>query len=486
MGIWKRAFIYILRNKKQSIILISIIYIISFLFLLGGSLLIATKNEIGEIQEKLGTSFRLKANLEDRSLYREDENSFWYTGPLVTFDIVDEVITLEHVTAYFPNETISAWTNLKLKPASWTDSLQYYLEHPEDLQYGKMPMEYWELWSQVPGIIPCTRGEFHEYFRIGVCEIVEGRNIVEEDCNKAVISIQMAKRNQLKTGDFFYLEEKEGLLSLNPEQYGKTIGEPVRVEIVGLFDIRFEQEQTGYTMENQLIENTLFIDQNTKNSLYNMGGVNEPQVGFTDVTVFVDSPQYLNKIMKQVDNMDSTEGLLIEADDSSYQNSVIPLKRLGRIVAVLMITGILVCVVILLLLMNLWIKKRRKEIGVLRSVGVTCKEVTGQIIIEGLLIVSVAVVIGITTYIPTEEQVFFLVEAQLEPVEEQEFEEIYISDNWTGLPIINKTVMNEISFDKGISIELILETIVGNVVIVIIGVVNSISKILKKSVCDLL
>ncbi len=486
MNIWKRAFVYILRNKKQSVILISIICLISFLFLIGGSLIIATNSEVGEIQEKLGTSFRLKANLEDRSLYREDENSFWYTGPLVTFDIVDEVITLEHVTAYFPNETISAWTNLKLKPAARTDSFQYYLEHPEDLQYGGMPMEYWELWSQVPEIIPCTRGEFHEYFRIGVCEIVEGRNIVEEDCNKAVISTQMAKRNQLKTGDSFYLEEKEGLLSLSPEQHDKTIGEPVKVEIVGLFDIHFEQEQTVYTLETQLIENTLFIDQNTKNSLYNMGGVNEPQVGFTDVTVFVDSPQYLDKIMKQVDNMDSTEGLLIEADDSSYQNSVIPLKRLVRIVAVLMITGILVCVVILLLLMNLWIKKRRKEIGILRSVGVTCKEVIGQIIIECLLIVSVAVAISIVIYIPTKEQVFSSVEAQLEPVGEEEFEEIYISDNWTRLPIINKTAMNEISFDQAIPIELILVTIVGNVVIAIIGVVNSIRKILKKSVCDLL
>ena len=486
MNIWKRAFVYILRNKKQSVILISIICLISFLFLIGGSLIIATNSEVGEIQEKLGTSFRLKANLEDRSLYREDENSFWYTGPLVTFDIVDEVITLEHVTAYFPNETISAWTNLKLKPAARTDSFQYYLEHPEDLQYGGMPMEYWELWSQVPEIIPCTRGEFHEYFRIGVCEIVEGRNIVEEDCNKAVISTQMAKRNQLKTGDSFYLEEKEGLLSLSPEQHDKTIGEPVKVEIVGLFDIHFEQEQTVYTLETQLIENTLFIDQNTKNSLYNMGGVNEPQVGFTDVTVFVDSPQYLDKIMKQVDNMDSTEGLLIEADDSSYQNSVIPLKRLVRIVVVLMITGILVCVVILLLLMNLWIKKRRKEIGILRSVGVTCKEVIGQIIIECLLIVSVAVAISIVIYIPTKEQVFSSVEAQLEPVGEEEFEEIYISDNWTRLPIINKTAMNEISFDQAIPIELILVTIVGNVVIAIIGVVNSIRKILKKSVCDLL
>ncbi len=486
MNIWKRAFVYILRNKKQSVILISIICLISFLFLIGGSLIIATNSEVGEIQEKLGTSFRLKANLEDRSLYREDENSFWYTGPLVTFDIVDEVITLEHVTAYFPNETISAWTNLKLKPAARTDSFQYYLEHPEDLQYGGMPMEYWELWSQVPEIIPCTRGEFHEYFRIGVCEIVEGRNIVEEDCNKAVISTQMAKRNQLKTGDSFYLEEKEGLLSLSPEQHDKTIGEPVKVEIVGLFDIHFEQEQTVYTLETQLIENTLFIDQNTKNSLYNMGGVNEPQVGFTDVTVFVDSPQYLDKIMKQVDNMDSTEGLLIEADDSSYQNSVIPLKRLVRIVAVLMITGILVCVVILLLLMNLWIKKRRKEIGILRSVGVTCKEVIGQIIIECLLIVSVAVAISIVIYIPTKEQVFSSVEAQLEPVGEEEFEEIYISDNWTRLPIINKTAMNEISFDQAIPIELILVTIVGNVVIAIIGVVNGIRKILKKSVSDLL
>src|SRR5699024_1145806 len=154
-------------------------------------------------------------------------------------------------------------------------------------------------------------GDLQEYFRIGVCEIVEGRNIQSNDQGKVVISRELAELNQIGVGDSFRLETKEAWLTANPSAPDQTVGAPANVEIIGIFDVNFKQEITIYTMEYQIIENMIFTDEATKEILRsNMGDSNQQNI-YENVTFFADTPENLENILEEIKSLTSSQGLLV-------------------------------------------------------------------------------------------------------------------------------------------------------------------------------
>src|SRR5699024_8018493 len=117
----------------------------------------------------------------------------------------------------------------------------------------------------------------------------------------------------------------------------------------------------------------------------------------------------LENILEEIKSLTSSQGLLVEMDESSYQTAAQPLHQIRMISLILMIMAGGICAIILYLLINLWTEGRRKELKILRSLGFTKKGILGQLILEGVILAFVAVLVGTAVSIPIREQIFTVV-----------------------------------------------------------------------------
>ena len=127
--------------------------------------------------------------------------------------------------------------------------------------------------SLFPGTVP-TDPKYQGYTKVlGVCNteddelftsstltLDEGRHISTDDTHVAIISQDLAERNELKIGDYMTAH------SYNTEDQGYT-GQEIRVQIVGLF-IPNVVEQFGETVTTyDMIQNRVFVDLQTSKEL---------------------------------------------------------------------------------------------------------------------------------------------------------------------------------------------------------------------------
>ena len=62
-----------------------------------------------------------------------------------------------------------------------------------------------------------------------------------------------------------------------------------------------------------------------------------------------------------------------------------------------MIFILMMCIAILVLILKIWIKSRQREIGILLSLGKTKQKIILQILIEGILVLTIALLIAIVS-----------------------------------------------------------------------------------------
>lgn len=485
----RRGLIYLRKNKKRGMLLTGILFVMAMFLFVGGDLRKAAGEELKTIQKQMGGSIQVKADTENQALYEADPNDpniLTFNGSYVDEDIIKKILALEHVEGYFPNEVAEAWINLDLIPGLYTGFVNDYEKHPEYAGNDETSVEMDRVFAHKPSVIPCTEGDLQEYFRIGVCEIIEGRNIQSNDQGKAVISRELAEQNQIGIGDSFCLETKEAWMSANPSAPEQTVGIPAEVEIIGIFDVNFKQEITIYTMEYQIIENMIFTDEVTKEILRSNMGDSDQQDTYENVSFFADASENLENILEEIKALTSSQGLLAEMDESSYQTAAQPLRQIRMISLILMIMAGGICAIILYLLINLWTESRKKELKILRSLGFTKKGILGQLILEGVILACVAVLVGAAVSIPIREQIFTAVENWTEPEEgTAEFEEVVTEGNQTELPVVNRTMAERIKIKRKMTPGTVGGTFCIAVAIVTCSVAVSGGRVLRKEIRDL-
>lgn len=485
----RRGLIYLRKNKKRGMLLTGILFVMAMFLFVGGDLRKAAGEELKTIQKQMGGSIQVKADTENQALYEADPNDpniLTFNGSYVDEDIIKKILALEHVEGYFPNEVAEAWINLDLIPGLYTGFVNDYEKHPEYAGNDETSVEMDRVFAHKPSVIPCTEGDLQEYFRIGVCEIIEGRNIQSNDQGKAVISRELAEQNQIGIGDSFCLETKEAWMSANPSAPEQTVGIPAEVEIIGIFDVNFKQEITIYTMEYQIIENMIFTDEVTKEILRSNMGDSDQQDTYENISFFADASENLENILEEIKALTSSQGLLAEMDESSYQTAAQPLRQIRMISLILMIMAGGICAIILYLLINLWTESRKKELKILRSLGFTKKGILGQLILEGVILACVAVLVGAAVSIPIREQIFTAVENWTEPEEgTAEFEEVVTEGNQTELPVVNRTMAERIKIKRKMTPGTVGGTFCIAVAIVTCSVAVSGGRVLRKEIRDL-
>ena len=219
--------------------------------------------------------------------------------------------------------------------------------------------------------------ETDELFTTGTLTLTEGRHITSEDQSVAIISGDLAEKNELHIGDYITTH------IYNPEDDDFT-GEEMQVQIIGLFTPNVT-EQLGETVTTfDKIQNRIFMDLQTSIKINN----DEINYGFLAVNVTIDDPQNMKQVVSAVKNLPVIDwnAFTIEIDNEVYEKAAAPLTTLNELVVTLLVVIIVVSAIILALILTLWTKTRIHEIGVFLSVGIWKSAVIGQYLTEVLLI----------------------------------------------------------------------------------------------------
>ena len=445
MAVWKRAMLYHLRKKGRTILLIVLMLAMSCLFLISISLKISADHEIYNLRRTLGTGFILEADINNEVYYKPTNTSYSslvYSGPKINFKMIDQILAIDGVSGYSIDNLVQlVYTNLELRPGLWAMDGSGKYDSIEKV----------EVKSHTTWIRPCTNGELLTYFRSGAITISSGRNIQEGDRFKAVISESLAQRNGVSVGDTFTVETKEG--NFRPsDSPSKMWGEPIELEIVGLFHMNFTQATSEYTAECGYMENNIYSDLVTNDVLEENLTVMYPKdEEYLKVTFFVEEPERIEETMQQVGAMDevNVDGLLLSADDTAYKASVKPYEQIRTFAVILMASSIIGIGMILYFVMRLWVQGRMHEVGILLSLGVGRRKIIGQMLVENLMVAAAALILSVLLSGIMTEKCMNIAEQVAKPKgggEAYKVEVIYSTE-----PVVNQVSAETVELEHDVS-----------------------------------
>ena len=135
------------------------------------------------------------------------------------------------------------------------------------------------------------------------------------------------------------------------------------------------------------IENIIFVSQDVAVEL------NNKEI-YSKIVLYLAEPEKIKNVEQQM--MDYFgENAEISTSDSTYQKVQMQLQQIERI-SNLVLWGItLITFAVITLLYCIWIRDRKKEIGVFLSLGYTKRNIFFQVLTESEILLSLSVIIGL-------------------------------------------------------------------------------------------
>lgn len=276
----------------------------------------------------------------------------------------------------------------------------------------------------------------------GKLQLKNGRWGNDNDVNVCVISEELAQKNNLDVND---------IISFN--DYRDKESSPIyEAQIIGIYinSNLIEPMMTGDTYRG---ENLIFTDLNFPEKVIGCDG--DPL--YQNATFFVDSSANYTSVKDSIKETDINWKRYDLLDDSG--NAEILCENLGNISQISQIMFWFCTIsgtIILFLNFVFWMRQRRREIGVLISLGKSKLEILGQFFTEAFMIAIIAIVLSIfiaprigekmTNYIVLEQE---KAEKENNLIVEQQIEGPNIDETGTVSEVevnINEDIFIKITF----------------------------------------
>lgn len=352
---WKRAWLYVCRERKRSIRLILLCLVLTMFMLLCSWVQASMAQNAETLRKAIGASFRIEDDAD---------------GTLINDNLIAEIEDVGNILR-------ASGENLQLL---YSESV---LPRPGMLAGGDDEGQF--MMSYYSG----HYSEMEQHFRTGELELIEGRHITPEDSWSAVISRALAEQNGLSVGDRFeagYSPETRTEDPSRPE-------EPFSFTIVGIFDITGQQTQLNQA-EPSMLQNAVFIDAAAGHAI-DSGDPTHSRYRY-GVIFMVDDPRNLEQTVAAAQSNLDMQHFRCVVDDTEYRQSVQPLERMETTMKLLTAVLVGIGTIILALVLLLWIRQRTKEIGIYLSIGLSKQNILLQLLTESV----VSSVIGGSIAIP--------------------------------------------------------------------------------------
>ena len=352
----KRAFLYTIRKRGKTIILLLTLFIISTFVLTGLSILAATDQSALSLRQSVGGSIKLELD-NDNSwnwTYQQGVGGMMvgYTGTPITDADIEKVMGIDGIRSYngVGDGSVFAVDFSFISGFNFGAGSDY---------------------SRLPSV---SNSEYFNYFRRGAYKLTEGRHITPEDDHTVLISTALAERNGLKLGD-----------TITVQCCYDAGGYPdVSLEIVGLYEA---QDDGGFHTTSTDKRNRLIIDHKAMQEIMMHDVIQYDNGG----EFFVDDPRDIDRIAAQIQKLDLDWSCFkLTVDNTAYEAVASSLTAMQDMVTGLIIGIVVVSIGILALILNMWIKQRTHETGILLSIGVSKIKIVAQYILETLMIAVIA------------------------------------------------------------------------------------------------
>lgn len=359
MGFIKRAGLYCLRQRFKTLILFLVLTLIATFMLTVIAIRDAAKGATADVQTAIGGKIML--DLDTEGHMGSGQQNQWgtvysYHGDLITGDIVKAISKVDGVVDYNSEDTAAyygAGVDFKYLPAAF--GLSY-------TPYGESSAYTATLSSE-----KCSK------FQSGKYKLIDGRHIKPDDKHVCLISKELADYNKLSVGD------KVKMYSLDSDAISDF-------EIIGIFDGTEGTSGNALTVD-EIPANCGYID---CAALFEMFG--DELNGYQQLTIYVEDPVSIQNVYDKISALPELKGktLKLSIDTDEYDVVSTPLDSLQKLVNITIIIISVVSVVILTLLLTIWIRGRKKEIGILLSIGKSKVNIILQIFTETFVVAVIS------------------------------------------------------------------------------------------------
>ena len=327
MGCLERALCYIRRKKMKSVLLL-------LLFLAINSMVLGT---LGIRKVSLGLAEELRKNAESKIILESmDVNRPFGETDMQAIKDVPNVNRLNRISE------IQVVSTTCIPVACSEGSEDMFCIHGYDKLENDSP------------------------FADKVYRLTEGDYPRESD--EVVVSQFLAEHNGIQTGDKIMFETADG--------------SGQEAVITGLFLSGMEWSQTENVRTVNRIENQIY---GTADFVNKLSGGNS----FINVAVYVNDPEQLMETKETLEEMYQGRAA-IGMTDRTFQKLKMMIGQTGRITLLIFILTVAAGSLITGLLLAMWMRNRKTEIAVLISLGISKKDILSQMVLEEMIIYSLA------------------------------------------------------------------------------------------------
>lgn len=352
MNFIKRAGLYCLRQRFKTVILFLVLTLIATFMLTGIAVRGTAKSATADVQTAIGGKIMLDIDTDGHMGSGEQNQwgtTYTYNGDFITDKIVDAIKKVDGVVGYNAEDTEGYWgagVNFKYLPAAFGLS---YTPYGEASRYTAT-----------------LSSEKSNAFQSGKYKLAEGRHITTDDKYTCLISKELADYNKLSVGD------KIKMYSLDSDCISEF-------EIVGIFDGTEGTSGNALTVD-EIPANCGYVDYAGIQDIFK----DDYDNGYSQLTIYVEDPVSIQNVYDRISALPELTGktLKLTIDTDEYDAVSTPLESLQKLVNTTIVIISVVSVVILTLLLTIWIRGRKKEIGILLSIGKSKSNILSQIFLE--------------------------------------------------------------------------------------------------------
>ena len=357
MNFFRRAVRYCRRQKVRSIILFLTYTLLPLAALLALSIGRAAGRQSDMVKETVGGSIHIEIDSGNMDLYGSGTENNWgtsytYQGDYITQDVIDAISQVDGVVA----------CSAQNEGGYWGAAV--------DFEYfpGAFNVSYTDYGQSVPYTVTFNSA-LNSKFLNGTYTLEEGRHITPEDSYAVMISRELAEKNGLSAGDSLTL-------------YSLDSDTKNTFEIVGIFS-GTEGLTKDAMMSDGIPANQGFIDMNSYNEIFDRQAL---ELGSVDV--YVNSAENIENIQNTIENLPELKGktFTYAADTESFDLISHPLSSLQTMIDTAVAAIAAAGTALVALLLTLWTRSRKREAGILLSLGRNKGEILLQFLTENFLL----------------------------------------------------------------------------------------------------
>lgn len=361
MNFFKRALKYCWRQRLRSLLLLLTFTLLSTTVLIAISSEKAVEQGTKQIKETVGASVRIELDTNNQANYGSAEDfgngasGYTYNGDFITEKIVDKISKLENVIGYNAKSSEGYWgipKSFSPFPAMVTEGLA-------------TPYQ------------AVLNSSLDTRFLNGTYKLEEGRHIKADDSYVALISKELADKNNLSVGDNI-----EFITETDVDITDTTF------KIIGIFSGTEGMSKSAIT-PSDIPANLGYIDMNSLSELYD-------SEGYDFLDVYTHTPEEAKELMETIKNLPEVKGKTFTFNLNSEDFDLVstPLSSFGSMVDTTVLVITLIGVFIVILLLVLWTRGRKKEIGILLAVGRSKAEIIGQFLTENIVVTFLSMIVS--------------------------------------------------------------------------------------------